>query len=159
MGKTHQIVLASNNPGKLREISEMVAGLQIELLPQSQFDVSEVEETGMSFIENALIKARHAAAFTGLPAIADDSGIELDALAGAPGIYSARYAGKDASDEENLIKLIEDVKQIPEKKRTARFVCCMVYLRHADDPEPVVAEGRWEGIAITDPKGKKRVWL
>ncbi len=153
MGKTHQVVLASNNPGKLREIGEMLAGLHLNIIPQSQHNVPDVEETGKTFIENAIIKAKNAATHTGLPTIADDSGIEVDALNGVPGIYSARYAGEGASDEANLLKLIEAVKQLPEDKRTVRFVCCMVYLRNADDPAPVIAEGIWEGIAVTEPKG------
>lgn len=153
MGRTHRVILASNNTGKLREIWEMLSGLHLEVLLQSQFNVPEVEETGLTFAENAILKARCAAEYTGLPAIGDDSGIEVDALDGKPGIYSARYAGEGASDEDNLWKLIEKVKHIPEEKRTARFVCLMVYLRHANDPDPVIARGAWEGVAITEPKG------
>ncbi len=153
MGEVQQVVLASSNPGKLREISEILAGIDLGIYPQSQFDVPDIAETGKTFIENALIKAKNAATYTGLPAIADDSGIEIDALNGAPGIHSARYAGEGASDEANLLKLIEAVKQLPEDKRTARFVCYMVYLRNAEDPAPVIAEGIWEGIAVTEPKG------
>ena len=131
----------------------MLAGLHLNIIPQSQHNVPDVEETGKTFIENAIIKAKNAATHTGLPTIADDSGIEVDALNGVPGIYSARYAGEGASDEANLLKLIEAVKQLPEDKRTVRFVCCMVYLRNVDDPAPVIAEGIWEGIAVTEPKG------
>jgi XTP/dITP diphosphohydrolase len=153
MDRAHRVILASNNTGKLREIGEMLTGLHLEVLLQSQFAVPEVEETGLTYVENAILKARCAAEHTGSPAIGDDSGIEVDALDGKPGIYSARYAGEGASDEDNLWKLIEEVKQIPEGKRMARFVCLMVYLRHAYDPDPVIAQGIWEGIAITEPKG------
>jgi len=154
LGKIKRVVLASNNPGKLREISEMMTGLHLEILPQSKFNVPEIEETGLTFVENAILKARNASKCTGLPAIGDDSGIELDALNGEPGIYSSRYAGEGASDAANLIKLVEVVRQIPEDKRITRFICLMVYLRHATDPAPVIAEGIWEGIAVTEPKGK-----
>jgi XTP/dITP diphosphohydrolase len=148
-----RIVLASNNAGKVREINEMLAGHTVRILSQSEFNVPGVAETGLTFIENALLKARNAARYTELPAIADDSGIELDALGGRPGIYSARYAGKGASDADNLLKLIDDVKKLPEEKRQCRFVCLMVYLRHAQDPIPLIAEGLWEGIAVTTPSG------
>ncbi len=154
MRKLKRVVLASNNPGKLREISEMLAGLHVELLSQSIFNVPGIEETGATFVENAILKARNAARYTGLPAIGDDSGIEIDALNGEPGIYSSRYAGEGASDAANLNKLIEVVRQIPEEKRIARFICLMVYLRHATDPAPIIAEGIWEGIAVTKPKGR-----
>ena len=151
--QAHRVVLASSNTGKLREIGDMLKGLHMEVLLQAQFHVPEVEETGLSFVENAILKARNAARYSGLPAIGDDSGIEIDALEGKPGIYSARYAGTGASDEDNLRKLIGEIRQIPEGKRSARFVCCMVYLRHADDPDPVLARGVWEGVAITEPRG------
>ena len=153
MGKPQRVVLASNNSGKLREISEMLTGLDLKIIPQSKFNVPEIEETGATLVENAILQARNAARHTGLPAIGDDSGIELDALNGIPGIYSSRYAGVGASDEANLDKLVQAVKKIPEDKRAARFVCLMVYLRYADDPAPVIAEGVWEGIAVTAPKG------
>lgn len=148
-----RIVLASNNAGKVREISAMLADQDLRIESQSVFNVPEVAETGTTFIENAIIKARHASLVSGLPAIADDSGIEIMALDGRPGIYSARYAGEGASDQDNLEKLIEDVKQLPEDRRAARFVCLMVFLRHAGDPVPLVAEGIWNGIAITEPRG------
>jgi XTP/dITP diphosphohydrolase len=148
-----KIVLASSNAGKVREINEMLAGHAVRIVSQSEFNVPDVAETGLTFIENALLKARNAARHTGLPAIADDSGIELDELDGRPGIYSARYAGYGASDADNLRKLIDDVKKLPEDKRQCRFVCLMVYLRHAGDPIPLIAEGVWEGIAITTPSG------
>lgn len=147
------IVLASNNPGKVREFNALLADKQIEIAPQAQFGVSEVDETGLSFVENALLKARHAAQHTGLPAIADDSGIEVDALNGAPGIYSARYAGKGASDQENLEKLLADLKAVPEEQRTARFQCLMVYMRHANDPTPIICRGTWEGRILFAPRG------
>ena len=148
-----RIVLASSNAGKVHEINEMLAGHAVRIISQSEFNVPEVAETGLTFVENALLKARNAARHTGLPAIADDSGIELDALNGRPGIYSARYAGEGASDADNLRKLIDDVKKLPEDRRRCRFVCLMVYLRHAEDPTPLIAEGIWEGIAVTTPRG------
>ena len=148
------IVLASNNPGKAREINALLEGTNINVLSQSQFNVEEVEETGLSFVENALIKARNAATYTDLPIIADDSGIEVLALKGRPGIYSARYAGSDATDEDNLNKLIEDIKPLSEDDRQARFVCLMVYLRHVDDPTPIITQGIWDGVVITEPYGE-----
>lgn len=149
-----QIVLASNNPGKVREIGQMLADLELEVLPQSAFNIEEVEETGLSFVENAILKARHAAAHSGLPAIADDSGLEVDALNGAPGIYSARYAGPGASDRDNLQKLLRDLLQVAEEKRTARFQCLMVYMRHAQDPTPLICQGTWEGRITLEPRGE-----
>lgn len=153
MSLPDRIVLASSNAGKVREINEMLAGHAVRIVSQSEFNVPEVAETGLTFIENALLKARHAVRHTGLPAIADDSGIELAALDGRPGIYSARYAGPEASDADNLQKLIADVRELPEDRRRCRFVCLMVYLRHAEDPTPLIAEGVWEGIAVTTPRG------
>lgn len=150
---TKRIVLASNNPGKVREINQMLGGLQLAVVPQSDFNVPEMEETGLTFVENALLKARHAARHTDLPAVADDSGIEVDYLNGAPGIYSARYAGKSASDEQNLRKLLADLDGIPEAERTARFQCLMVYLRHEFDPTPVICRGTWEGRIALEPHG------
>jgi len=150
---TKHIVLASNNPGKVREINQMLAGLSLTVKPQSEFGVPEAEETGLTFVENALLKARNAARLTGLPAIADDSGIEVDILNGAPGIYSARFAGKGASDEQNLRKLLTDLAAITEEERTARFQCLMVYLRHEFDPTPVICQGTWEGRILFEPRG------
>ena len=147
------IVLASNNPGKVREFNALLADHHIEVVPQSQFGVAEADETGLSFVENAILKARNAAAHTGLPAIADDSGIEVDALNGAPGIYSARYAGVGAGDKANLEKLLADLKGVPEEKRTARFQCLMVYMRHANDPTPLICQGTWEGRILFEPRG------
>ncbi len=151
MSKT--IVLASSNSGKVREINQMLAGLDLSVVPQSDFKVIDAEETGLTFIENALIKARNATRHTGLPAIADDSGIEVDYLNGAPGIYSARYAGKNASDEQNLRKLLDDLVGIPEAERTARFQCLMVYLRHEFDPTPIICQGTWEGRILLEARG------
>lgn len=146
-------VLASNNPGKVREFNELLTGRDIEVVPQSQYAVPEIEETGLTFVENAILKARNAAAHTGLPAIADDSGIEVDALLGAPGIYSARYAGKGAGDQANLEKLLNDLKDVPEAQRSARFQCLMVYMRHANDPTPIICQGTWEGRILFAPRG------
>ncbi len=148
-----QLVLASNNPGKLRELKELLACTDIELLPQSHFDVPEVAETGQTFIENAILKARAAAGIAGLPAIADDSGIEVDVLDGAPGIYSARYAGENASDQENLLYLLENLAAIGADKPVARYQCVIVCLRHARDPTPVIAQGTWEGYIVADLRG------
>lgn len=148
-----EIVLASNNQGKAREINALLDSTRFNAISQSDFNVEEVEETGLTFIENALIKARNAARFTHHPVIADDSGIEVLALKGRPGIYSARYAGSDASDADNLNKLIEDIKSLSEEDRKARFVCLMVYLRHAEDPTPIISQGIWDGYVITDPRG------
>ncbi len=150
---TKQIILASSNPGKVREINQMLAGLQLTVVPQSDFKVPDVEETGLSFVENALLKARHAAKHTNMPAIADDSGIEVDALHGAPGIYSARYASKDANDEQNLRLLLANLVGTPEAERTARFQCLMVYLRHEFDPTPIICQGTWEGHILLEPRG------
>ena len=149
-----KIVLASNNKGKVREIGQILAELDMEVHPQSEFKVVEAEETGLSFVENAILKARNAAQFARLPAIADDSGIEVDALNGAPGIYSARYAGKGASDQANLQKLLSELKDVPEAQRTARFQCLMVYMRHAEDPTPLICQGTWEGIITFEPSGE-----
>ena len=149
-----KIVLASNNPGKVREIGAMLEDSGIDILPQSDFAVEAVEETGLTFVENALLKARHAAEQSGLPAIADDSGLVVDALNGAPGIHSARYAGEEASDADNVQKLLAALADVPEAQRTARFVCLMVYLRHAADPLPLICQGIWEGRITTAPAGQ-----
>lgn len=147
------IVLASNNHGKVRELTQLLADASLQIVPQSDFGVTEVAETGLTFVENALIKARHAAQHSGLAAIADDSGIAVDALHGAPGIYSARYAGVGATDEENLIKLLADLEGVAAAERTARFHCVLVYLRHAADPTPLICHGIWEGQLLTTPRG------
>lgn len=148
-----QIVLATGNLGKVREINELLAGHDLEVIPQSAFKVPEAEETGLTFVENALIKARNAAAHTHLPAIADDSGLEVDALQGAPGIYSSRYAGAGASDRDNLEKLLAELGDLPDAQRTARFQCVMVHLRHARDPSPLICQGTWEGRVLFAPRG------
>ncbi len=148
-----KIVLASNNPGKVREIGQLLADLDIEVVPQSDYNIPEVEETGLTFVENAILKARHAAEYSKLPALADDSGIEVDALMGAPGIYSARFAGVGATDTENLQKLISDLQALNEPTRTARFQCLMVLMAHPSDPTPLICQGTWEGEIIDTPKG------
>lgn len=153
MSAAHRVVLASNNAGKLREFTALLGGLDFEVLPQSQFDAGDVEETGLSFVENAIIKARHAAQVSGLPAIADDSGLEVDALNGAPGIYSARYAGPGAGDRANLEKLLAALDGVPESQRGARFQCLLVYMRHAADPTPIICQGSWEGRILTGARG------
>jgi len=147
------LVLASNNAGKLREINSMLTGLGLHAEPQSTFGVSEAEETGLTFVENAILKARHASQHAKHPAIADDSGIEVDALNGRPGIYSARYAGKGASDTDNLQKLLAELKDVPDEKRNARFQCVMVYMRHTLDPTPIICQGTWEGRITFAPRG------
>lgn len=147
------IVLASSNPGKVREFNELLADHHTSVVPQSQFGVSDAEETGLTFVENAILKARNAALHTGLAAIADDSGLEVDALDGAPGIYSARYAGKGAGDRANLEKLLLDLSDVPESERAARFQCLMVYMRHANDPTPLICQGTWEGRILFAPRG------
>ena len=148
-----KIVLASGNKGKVREINQMLAGCGFEVIPQTELGVEEVEETGLTFVENAILKARAAAEQTGLPAIADDSGLEVDFLKGAPGIYSARYAGVGASDEENLQKLLGALDGVAEQERGARFQCVMVFMRHGSDPTPIICQGTWEGSIITTPQG------
>lgn len=148
-----KIVLASNNPGKLREIQAVLGEERYQLIQQSEFNVSEVAEIGTTFVENAIIKARHAAQHTGMPALADDSGIEVDALQGAPGIYSARYAGNNADDVANNTKLLNELADVPDAERTARFQCVLVYMRHAKDPMPIICEGTWEGSILHETKG------
>jgi len=148
-----EIVLASSNPGKVREINQLLATLDLHVQPQSEFGVIDAEETGLTFVENAILKARNAAQHTGLPAIADDSGIEVDALNGAPGIYSARFAGDNASDQANLEKLLAELEGLPEAQRTARFQCLMVFMSHANDPTPVICQGTWEGRILTTARG------
>lgn len=149
-----KVVLASGNPGKLREMRQLLAPSGLEVLAQDQFGVPEAEETGLTFVENALIKARNAARHSGLPAIADDSGIEVDALAGAPGIHSARFAGPDAEDAANNALLLEKLRDVPESARTARYQCLMVFLRHDRDPVPLICQGSWEGIIVDTPRGE-----
>jgi len=148
-----RVVLASNNKGKLRELGELLADQHIQVLPQGEFDVPEAVEDGLSFVENAIKKARNAATHSGLPAIADDSGLEVDALKGAPGIYSARYAG-DGGDAANNAKLLQALEDVPEQQRSARFQCVMVYMRHAEDPTPIICQGTWEGMILRNPQGE-----
>jgi len=148
-----KVVLASNNKGKLRELGELLAEHDIQVVPQREFDIPDAVEDGLSFVENAIIKARHASALSGLPAIADDSGLEVDALKGEPGIYSARYAGEDAQDADNNRKLLAALGDLPEAERSARFQCVMVYMRHAKDPTPMVCQGTWEGYLLDAPRG------
>ena len=147
-----ELVLASNNKGKLAELQAML-GDSITVRPQSDFTDIEAEETGLTFVENALIKARHAARISGLPALADDSGLAVDALGGAPGIYSARYAG-GGGDAANNAKLLEALKDVPDAKRGAQFICALALLRHAEDPIPVICEGAWQGRILHAPSGE-----
>ncbi len=149
----HRIVLASNNAGKVREFNQLLSDSELEVVPQSEFSVPDIEETGLSFVENAILKARNAAQHTGLPAIADDSGLEVDALGGAPGIYSARYAGAGANDLDNLEKLLDRLRDVDDDQRSARFQCLMVYMRHAQDPTPRIFQGTWEGRILRHPRG------
>ena len=149
-----KMVLASNNPGKVREFSALLKEFDIEVLPQSAFGVPEAEETGLTFVENAIIKARNACEHTGLPALADDSGIEVDALNGAPGIYSARYSGPGAGDEANNLKLLEALANVPDGERTARYVALIVLMEHAGDPTPIICEGTWEGSILREERGE-----
>ncbi|KZX55996.1 non-canonical purine NTP pyrophosphatase [Halioglobus sp. HI00S01] len=148
---TQQVVLASGNAGKLRELGRILAPLGMELVSQGEFDMPEVPEDGLSFVENAIIKARAAAAHCGLPAIADDSGLEVDYLQGAPGIHSARYSGQ--GDEANNAKLLAALEGVDEAQRSARFQCVLVYMRHANDPTPLVCQGSWEGRILTETRG------
>ncbi|HKE94891.1 MAG TPA: RdgB/HAM1 family non-canonical purine NTP pyrophosphatase [Povalibacter sp.] len=147
------LVLATSNPGKLKEFQELLAPLDMEVVPQSQFTTVSVEESGLSFVENAIIKARHAARAAGLPAIADDSGIEVDALRGAPGIYSARFAGAGATDEANLRKLLHELRDVDAARRTARYRCALAFMRWETDPAPLVCQASWDGRIIDTPRG------
>ena len=148
-----KLVLASGNKGKLKEFGQVLAPLGFEVVPQSEFNVPEVDETGLTFVENALLKAREASRVSGLPAMADDSGIEVDALNGAPGIYSARFSGPGATDQKNNDKLLQELSGLTEQERSARYWCVLVYLRHADDPTPIIAQGSWEGRILETPQG------
>jgi XTP/dITP diphosphohydrolase len=148
-----RVVLASANAGKMRELNPLLASRGMDVVPQSEFAIPSIEESGESFVENAIIKARHAARLSGLPAIADDSGLMVDALDGAPGIYSARYAGEGASDGENLQLLLDNMRDVPASRRGARFVCLVVYMRHPQDACPLVCEGVWSGRLTHAPRG------
>lgn len=148
-----EVILASGNSGKLRELQALLAAAGLTVTPQAAYAVPEAMETGLSFIENAIIKARNAARHAGRPAIADDSGIACDALHGAPGIYSARYAGPAASDADNLRQLLAAMREVPDLARRCRYICVMAYVAHAEDPTPIVCEGRWEGWLAHAPRG------
>ena len=149
-----KVVLATGNAGKVRELASLLQDFGLDIVAQTDLGVESAEETGLTFIENSILKARHAAAITGLPAIADDSGLAVDALGGSPGIYSARYAGVDASDRQNLEKLLVALKDVPDGQRQAQFHCVLVYLRHADDPTPLVFHGVWPGEITHAPAGE-----
>ncbi len=152
VGRHRRIVLATGNPGKLRELQRLL-GEAFDLVPQTELNIPAVEETGRTFTQNALLKARHASAESGLPAIADDSGLEVDALGGVPGIRSARYAGVDATDDENNEKLLEALGTYAAAERTARFRSVIVFVQAPDDPQPLIAEGTWEGRILDSPRG------
>ena len=147
-------VLASSNVGKLRELTSILAPFDYEIVPQSSFGIDTPPETGITFAENAVLKARYAAGMTGLSAIADDSGIEVDALGGRPGVYSARYAGEHATDAENLQKMLAELAGVPDERRTARYQCVIALARSSDDPFPLIARGSWEGRILTQPRGQ-----
>lgn len=150
---TRRIVLASGNKGKVKEIQDILRDKDIEVVPQSEFGVAEAEETGLSFVENAIIKARNAAAHTGLAAIADDSGLSVDYLKGEPGVYSARYAGPQCDDEQNNQLLLKNLTGVATELRTARFQCAIVYMAHDKDPMPLIAQASWEGRIVEQPGG------
>ena len=149
-----KVVLATGNPGKVRELADLLSAFGLDIVAQTDLGVESAEETGLTFIENAILKARHAAQITGLPAIADDSGLAVDALGGAPGIYSARYAGESASDRDNLEKLLKALDGVPDGERQAQFHCVLVYLRHAEDPTPLVFHGSWAGEITRSAAGE-----
>lgn len=150
-----KLVLASGNAGKLAELRELLAGGGIELVAQGELGIGDAEETGRTFVENAILKARHAASASGLPALADDSGLCVDALGGAPGLYSARYAGVHGDNAANNVKLLRELEGLPDTQRTAHFTCVLALLRSADDPDPIVATGRWPGLVLHAPRGKR----
>jgi len=145
--------VASSNKGKLAEFQQLLSGLNFDVAPQSEFQVPDAIENGLSFVENAIIKARHASKLTGLPAIADDSGLEVDFLNGAPGIYSSRFSGENATDEKNNQRLLSLLQEVEENERTARFQCLLVYMRHPEDPTPIICQGTWEGLITLNPEG------
>jgi len=148
-----RIVLASSNPGKLAEFNRLLADSGLEVVTQASLGVNDAEETGLSFVENALLKARHAARATGLPALADDSGLCVDHLRGAPGLYSARFAGKHGDNAANNAKLLQELDGVPPEKRGAFFICVLALIQHADDPAPLIAEGRWQGHVLSETRG------
>ena len=147
------LVLASANPGKIKELQELLSGLGISIIPQGDLNILDIEETGLTFVENAILKARNATALSGLPAIADDSGLEVDYLLGAPGIYSARYSGDGATDAANREKLLTALTDVPVGQRGARYQAVIVYLRHAEDPTPIICQGTWEGSIAFEHRG------
>ena len=149
-----KLILASGNAGKLAELRDLLGDAGIDLQAQSEFGVEDAEETGRTFVENAILKARHAARATGMPALGDDSGLCVDALDGAPGLYSARYAGTHGDAGANIAKLLDALRDVPEQQRSARFVCVLALLRHAEDPQPLIAEGVWEGRILFAPRGE-----
>jgi len=151
---SEKLVIASNNRGKIAELSELLAPLGIRPVAQGELGVSEAEEPAVTFVENAILKARHAARATGLPALADDSGLAVDALGGQPGVRSARYAGEQASDQDNIQALLQALADVPDGDRGAQFHCVLVYLRHADDPTPIICHGRWPGSILKEPRGE-----
>lgn len=155
MNHQKKLVLASANPGKIKELQELLADQDITIVPQGDLSIPDIEETGLTFVENAILKARNAAALSGLPAIADDSGLEVDYLLGAPGIYSARYAGSDANDTTNREKLLAALLDVPAKNRNARYQTVIVYLRHAEDPTPIICQGTWEGRIAFEDRGSE----
>lgn len=148
-----KLVLASGNLGKLAELDELLAGSGIELVAQSELGIGDAEETGLTFVENAILKARHAARASGIASLADDSGLCVDALDGAPGLYSARYAGVHGDNAANNAKLLRELEGLPDPRRTAHFTCVLALLRHAEDPDPVIATGRWPGRVLHAPRG------
>jgi XTP/dITP diphosphohydrolase len=150
---TSDLVLASANSGKIKELQQMLGGLGFNIVPQTQLNIADIEETGLTFVENSILKARNAAAHSSLPAVADDSGLEVDFLKGAPGIYSARFAGEAATDASNRDKLLELMKDVPADQRTARYQTVIVYMRHSNDPTPIICQGTWEGTIAFDEKG------
>ncbi|MCX8579610.1 XTP/dITP diphosphatase [Gilliamella sp. CG13] len=149
-----KIVLATNNQGKVNELQNLLADAGFDIVAQSQFNLPDADETGLTFVENAIIKARYAAKLTGLPAIADDSGLVVEALNGEPGIYSARYAGEHGNDESNNQKLLQALQPIPQEKRSAYFYCALVFMRHENDPTPIICLGKWNGLILNELKGK-----
>lgn len=151
---TDRLVIASNNKGKIAELTDLLRPLGLTPVAQGELGVGEAEEPAVTFVENAILKARHAARITGLPALADDSGLAVDVLGGEPGVRSARYAGESASDEDNVRALLDAMAGIPEQQRTAQFHCVLVFLRHADDPTPVICHGRWPGHILEQPRGE-----
>ena len=153
MTASRRVVLASNNAGKVREFGQMLAGQGLEVIAQGELGVPEAAETASTFVENALLKARNAAHHTGLPALADDSGLAVDALGGEPGIYSARYAGPGADDAANNARLLDRMRDVPAERRGAAFICALVYLRHAEDPVPLICQGIWRGQLLEAPRG------